>query len=222
MCNAFAKAPPPKPGFYIRPDQAFTEWWENHKGRPPIPPRHVIPVLSAMRGHPESPCLWEKHADAILHNIGLTPMVHEPCLYSGVIDGERIIFKRQVDDFAIAMLNERTANLLLHMLDKKLTMPIKPQGLLDIFNGIDVTQRSITLKLTATHTSINSATKTSTPGFTPFQPPQINLHLSLLTAHGLRSSTPQLIPMILKHNANSKHQCRLCTMAASASASLFG
>ena len=32
VCNAFAEAPPPKQGFYVRPDRAFHEWWENHKG----------------------------------------------------------------------------------------------------------------------------------------------------------------------------------------------
>ncbi len=66
ICNAFAEAPPPKQGFYVRPDRAFNEWWVNHKKRPTIPDKHVIPVLSAMQGHPESPCLWEKHADQIL------------------------------------------------------------------------------------------------------------------------------------------------------------
>jgi hypothetical protein len=66
VCNAFAEAPPPKQGFYVRPDRAFSEWWVNHKKRPTIPDGHVIPVLSAMQGHPESPHLWEKHADQIL------------------------------------------------------------------------------------------------------------------------------------------------------------
>jgi len=66
VSNAFAEAPPLKQGFYIRPDKAFHEWWTIHKKRPPIPPGHMIPILSAMQGHPESPCLWEKHADAIL------------------------------------------------------------------------------------------------------------------------------------------------------------
>jgi hypothetical protein len=54
VCNAFTEAPPPRQGFYIWPDWAFIEWWE-HKGNPPIPPGHIIPVLSAMQGHPESP-----------------------------------------------------------------------------------------------------------------------------------------------------------------------
>jgi hypothetical protein len=140
MYNAFAKAPPPKQGVYIRPNRAFTEWWKNYKSWPPIPLGHVIPVLSAMQDHPESPRLWEKHTNAILRNIGLMPMVHKPCLYSGIINKKWIIFKCQVDDFTIATPNECTAHILLDMLGKKLTMPIKWQGLLDMFNGVDVTQ----------------------------------------------------------------------------------
>jgi hypothetical protein len=61
VSNAFAEAPPPKQGFYIRPDKAFHEWWTIHKKRPPIPHGHMIPILSAMQGHPESPRLWEKN-----------------------------------------------------------------------------------------------------------------------------------------------------------------
>jgi hypothetical protein len=37
ISNAFAKAPPPKQGFFIHPDKAFHEWWVLHKKRPPIP-----------------------------------------------------------------------------------------------------------------------------------------------------------------------------------------
>ncbi len=88
VSNAFAEAPPPKQGFYIYPDRAFNEWWVNHKHQPPLATGRVIPILSAMQGHPESPCLWEKHADSILHDIGLTPMVHELCLYSGMVEGK--------------------------------------------------------------------------------------------------------------------------------------
>jgi hypothetical protein len=45
---AFAEAPLPKQGFYIQPDLAFHAWWTSHKKRPPIPPSHMIPILSAM------------------------------------------------------------------------------------------------------------------------------------------------------------------------------
>ena len=88
VSNAFAEAPPPKQGFYIHPDRAFREWWVHHKQRPPILEGDVIPILSAMQGHPESPRLWEKHADVILRECGLVPTVHEPCLYSGMINGQ--------------------------------------------------------------------------------------------------------------------------------------
>jgi hypothetical protein len=125
MCNAFVEAPPSKQGFYVRPDQAFNEWWMQHKKRPPIPDGQVIPILSAMQGHPESLRLWEKHADHILHELGLTPTVHKPCLYSGRMDGNRVIFKRQVDDFAIAAPDSRTADILLDMINDALLMPLK-------------------------------------------------------------------------------------------------
>jgi hypothetical protein len=125
VSNAFAKAPPPKQGFYIYPDRAFCEWWVNHKKRLPIPESAVIPILLAMQGHPESPCLWEKHANAILRECGLVPTVHEPCLYSGRIDNKRVIFMQQVNDFVVAAPDERTASILLDMIDDKLTILMK-------------------------------------------------------------------------------------------------
>jgi hypothetical protein len=78
-----------------------------------------------MQGHPESPRLWEKHADAILRDIGLTLTVHEPCLYTGTINHNRVIFMRQVDDFAIAAPDVRTADILMDMLDDHLQIPIE-------------------------------------------------------------------------------------------------
>jgi hypothetical protein len=139
ISNAFTEALPPKQDFYLQPDKAFYDWWVNHKYQPPIPPNHVIPALSAMQGHPEAPRLWEKHSDAILCRLGLTPMVHEACLYLGTIEGNQIVFKRQVDNFAIAASDECTTNMLLDMIDDELSIPLKRQGLLDTFNGINVT-----------------------------------------------------------------------------------
>jgi len=80
VSNAFAEAPPPKQGFYVYPDRAFHEWWVHRKNQPPLADGYVIPNLSAMQGHPESPRLWEKHADSILQGLGLKPTVHEPVL----------------------------------------------------------------------------------------------------------------------------------------------
>jgi len=147
VSNAFAEASAPKQGFYIRPDQAFHNWWVNHKGRKPIPKGYVIPVQSAMQGHPESPRLWEKHADRILRKIGLQPAHHEPCLYSGIINGKRVVFKRQVDDFAAACPDAETANILFDMIDDELSIPLKRQGLLEMFNGVDILQSKYFIKI---------------------------------------------------------------------------
>ncbi len=86
------------------------------------------------------------------------PTVHKPCLYSGTINRNRIIFKRQVDDFAIATPDPQTADILLDILDDKLTMPVKQQGLLDMFNGIDVIQTRHYVKIDC-HTYISKFCK---------------------------------------------------------------
>ena len=54
---------------------------------------------------------------------------------------------RQVDDFAIAAPDQCTANILTDLLDNQLTMPFKRQGLLDMFNGVDVVQTKHYIKL---------------------------------------------------------------------------
>jgi hypothetical protein len=147
VLNPFAEAPPPKQGFYIYPNRAFHEWWERHLLRPPLSPGEVIPVLSAMQGHPESPCLWEKHADLILQDIGLVPTIHKPCLYSGIINGNCVLLKQQVDDFAIAAPDKHTANILLDLIDNELSIPMKCQGYLNMYNGINVLQTRDYIKI---------------------------------------------------------------------------
>jgi hypothetical protein len=52
-----------------------------------------------------------------------------------------------VDDFAIAAPNERTANILLDMIDDELSIPMKWQGYLDVYNGIDVLQTRNYIKI---------------------------------------------------------------------------
>ncbi len=140
VLNAFAEAPPPKQPFFIHPDTAFCEWWTKHLKRIPIQPGQIIPILSAMQGHPESPQLWEKHADQILQEIGLKSTVHEPCLYSGIFDGNRALLMHQVDNFVVTVLDSRTADILMDLINKKISIPIKRQGYLDMYNGVDVLQ----------------------------------------------------------------------------------
>jgi hypothetical protein len=60
----------------------------------------------------------------------------------------------QVDDFAIAAPDEKTADILLNLIDNQLSIPIKQQGLLDMFNGINVTQTRDYIKINC-HTYID-------------------------------------------------------------------
>ena len=57
---------------------------------------------------------------------------------------------RQVHDDAIAAPDSHTTNLLLDMLDDKLSIPIKRQGLLDMYNGVDVLQSRHYIRISCT------------------------------------------------------------------------
>ena len=58
-----------------------------------------------------------------------------------------MIFKRQVDDFAVATLSQQVANKLSKMIDNKLTFPLKRMGLVKLFNGMDVIQTRNYIKI---------------------------------------------------------------------------
>ena len=144
--NAFAEAAPPKQGINLHADQSFREWWV-WKGRPPLPDGYVVPLLSAMQGHPEAPRLWERHIDKILRSIGFVPTIHEPCLYSGVINGKRVLLLRQVDDFATAAADASTCDTVLDLIDSHLKIPLKRLGLVTMYNGVNVEQTKHYIKL---------------------------------------------------------------------------
>jgi hypothetical protein len=141
VSNAFAEATAPEQVYYMRVDTQYREWWAS-KGHPPIPVGYVIPIRKNLQGHPEAPRQWSRHIDTILQEYNFVPTVHAPCLYRAIISNENVLFLRQVDDFAIA-----TNDLLLYThicdaLDSKLLVPMKRQGLLTHYNGIDIIQTS--------------------------------------------------------------------------------
>jgi hypothetical protein len=74
-------------------------------------------------------------------------MAHKPCLYSGTINGQRILLMRQVDNFAIAAPDELTSEILIDLIDDKLKIPIKRQGYLDMYYSVDVHQTRHYVKL---------------------------------------------------------------------------
>jgi deoxyuridine 5'-triphosphate nucleotidohydrolase len=148
VSNAFAEAPPPAAPLFMRIDESFKDWWENHLSRPPIP--HdctVVRVNNAIQGHPESPRLWEKLIDKILRRIGLRPTTHEPCLYHGTYDGKYTLFMRQVDDFAIATDAEQTAKQLIVAINQHLRLPIHILGQITRYNGMDIEQTKSYVKI---------------------------------------------------------------------------
>ena len=142
--NAFAEAPPPVAPLFVRIDQQYRDWYAHtfpHK--PPIPPNYTLPVKGALQGHPESPRLWEKLIDKIIKNLNLTPCTHEPCLYfsdnyNGT--GKKVLFLRQVDDFAIACEDEQLATQVIQDINSKMTISVKKLGQIERFNGMDILQ----------------------------------------------------------------------------------
>ncbi len=100
-----------------------------------------------MQGHPELPRLWERLIDRLLWDMGFTPTIHEPCLNSGLIDGQRVLFMWQVDDFVVAAPTEQIANHVFDMLGNCLTFPMKRMGLISLFNGLDIAQMADFVKI---------------------------------------------------------------------------
>ena len=93
-----------------------------------------------MQGHPEAGHLWDKHIKKILKKSDYEFSPHEPCLYKGSVNNNPIIVLRQVDDFAIACNDEATYLKFCDHLDTSLRKPLKRQGLLKYFNGVDIEQ----------------------------------------------------------------------------------
>jgi hypothetical protein len=146
--NAFAEALPPKAPLYMRIDKAYHDWWVHHLKREPIDPsKTVVRVHNAIQGHPKSPRLWEKMIDKILRDIGLIPTTHEPCLYQGIYKGQFTLFLRQVDDFAIATNSNETAQTLIMDINKGLRLPIHILGEVTRFDGMDVDQTQLYVKI---------------------------------------------------------------------------
>ncbi len=147
--NAFAEAPAPKAPLFVTIDKPFREWWIS-KGRNPIPEGYVLRVKGALQGHPESPRLWAILIDRIIRKLNLLPCHHEPCLYYTKDynnTGKSIYFLRQVDDFAVACEDKETAQHVIKAINDKMTISVKDLGLIDRFNGVDITQRREYIKL---------------------------------------------------------------------------
>jgi hypothetical protein len=145
--NAFAEAPPPVEPFYMEIDEQFRTWWTESLGLDPIPAGFVLPVKHALQGHPEAPRLWEKHIVKILANMGFKSTTHEKCIYQKTIDGEKVLFLRQVDDFAVACCNPAITKEIIRQVGVQLTVPLHDLGVLTKFNGVNILQTRDYIKI---------------------------------------------------------------------------
>ena len=145
--NAFAEAPAPVAPLYMKIDEQYRNWWTKHKGREPIPEGWVLPVKHAIQGHPESPRLWEQHINKILKSMGFRNTTHERNIYSNTIDDKKVLFLRQVDDFAVACKDEAICKSVIEAIGKQLTVPLHLLGRITKFNGVDITQTRDYIKI---------------------------------------------------------------------------
>ena len=141
MSNAFAEAPAPKAPLYLKVDIAYKNWWYNKTGEQ-LEGDYYVKVQHAIQGHPESPRLWQLFIDNILSKIGFRATTHEPCVYKlhNKEFKEEIFLLRQVDDFAIGCDSSDTAEQIWKLIDAEMSAPLKREGLLCRFNGIDLHQ----------------------------------------------------------------------------------
>ena len=123
--NTYAEVQAPIASLYVRVDTQFREWYLR-KYNINLSPKYVLPVKHALQGHPEWASLWSEHIYEILtKHFDFTSCPHKPCLYTGSFDGKKVLFLRQVDDFAISSENSSTINKFLSALDKHLKSPLK-------------------------------------------------------------------------------------------------
>ena len=152
--DAFAHSPGPEVPTYLAIDDAYAEWYEQTYSKP-INRKHVLPIKRALQGHPESGRLWERHINAILESpeLDFKTTTHDRTIYTGTFDGERVYLLRQVDDFALACTNEALANKIYDIIGKKLQLPKEDKppfakmGLINDFNGIDIAQTDMYIKI---------------------------------------------------------------------------
>ena len=61
--------------------------------------------------------------------------------------GNKLYFLRQVDDFAISSPTPDIAHEIIDIIDSHMTIKVKPLGIIDRFNGVDIAQTKNYIKL---------------------------------------------------------------------------
>ena len=74
--DAFAHSPGPSKPTLMKLDDAFVDWYKKRTGVA-LDRNLVMPVLWALKGHPEAAKLWEVHISGILSELGFWNTTHE-------------------------------------------------------------------------------------------------------------------------------------------------
>jgi len=150
--DEFAHSPGPSMPTFMKLDNVFRDWCLERMGVL-LGKDLVLPVLCALRGHPEAARLWEEHISAVLKDVRFKNTTHEKNIYTGQFCGEKALLVRQVHDFALGCCQESTAKSVYSDIGAKLTLhndaeaPFEHLGLVDSFNGYDVLQTHDHVKL---------------------------------------------------------------------------
>jgi hypothetical protein len=80
----------------------------------------------------------KKHIASILSSLGLVSTTHERNIYHGVIDGQRVLVCRQVDDLAVACADPALARRIISTIGTM--VDLTGHDLLTKYNGVDVDQ----------------------------------------------------------------------------------
>jgi hypothetical protein len=79
--------------------------------------------------------------------LGFVPTTHEPCIYRGKVNDSSFIFLCQVDDFAVALNGPAIYKNICDLFDARLNEPIKRLCLLRLYNGTNIEQTRVYIRL---------------------------------------------------------------------------
>ena len=156
MENAYQQSPPPSIDCYLEIDDTIYDWYLRRFGVKLDREKQVIPLYRALQGHPEAGVLWERMiTDILVNKMGFKNTTHERNIYIGSINEVEVLICRQVDDFASAAPDKRTAEEFIKILQQHVQaeyagMGVEmPEGMFQRYNGIDIFQTRDYIKVGA-------------------------------------------------------------------------